>query len=391
MGPTHRKWSHPASHDTRDLQSRPLQTLATVDYLLGHNKLSFRTFTTSGPYYMRIEVDMQRRRSRPCPCLPRSSECLFPYTSEVACEHFLSLLFLLPSLMRGRFVSSLSLSVCLSLCLSLSLSVSLCLSLSLSVSLCLCLCLSLSVSVTVCHSLSLSVSVFIAVFDAVFTRSGPVPNGRRIPTGQLVPRSSQGLVPCGRRSGVSGQRNAQEFSPLLSWSSTVSPRCLGDRPLASSEPPEECVQSRAEPPAELHGHTRDSNSSFRFSVFALLRFLRWCCGKRHFLRFGVMESFSIDDCEVETNVRQSRVSPCVHVNPWFREPFRSERRDNHLSLRFKPRLATGVVNDVATHIVQLCSVSSDEALLRVLSLLVKFGQTPGSCCGELQCVLVSPN
>ena len=56
---------------------------------------------------------MQRRRPRPCSCLPRSSECLFPLTSEVACEHFLSLPLLLPSLMRGRFDSSLCLCLCL--------------------------------------------------------------------------------------------------------------------------------------------------------------------------------------------------------------------------------------------------------------------------------------
>ena len=72
--------------------------------------------------------------------------------------------------------------------------------------------------------------------------------------------------------------------------------------------------------------------------------------------------------------------PWVHVNPWLCEPFRHERRDNHFSLRFEPRLATGVVYDVATHIVQLCSVPSDEALLRMLSLLVTLNQTPGSCC-----------
>ena len=34
-GPTHRKWSHPASHDTRDLQGGPLQTLATETTCLG--------------------------------------------------------------------------------------------------------------------------------------------------------------------------------------------------------------------------------------------------------------------------------------------------------------------------------------------------------------------
>ena len=59
---------------------------------------------------------MQRRRPRPCSCLPRSSECLFPHTSEVACEHFLSLLFLLSSLTRGCFGSSLCLCLCLCLC-----------------------------------------------------------------------------------------------------------------------------------------------------------------------------------------------------------------------------------------------------------------------------------
>ena len=89
-----------------------------------------------------------------------------------------------------------------------------------------------------------------------------------------------------------------------------------------------------------------------------------------------MESFGIDDCEVEEHVRQSQVSPCVHVDPWFRELFRCERRDNNFSLRFEPRFTTGVVNDVASHIVQLCSVSSDEALQRMLPLFVEVAQTP---------------
>ena len=41
----------------------------------------------------------------------------FPHTSEIACEPFLSLLLLLSSLTRGRFVSSLCLCPCLCLCL----------------------------------------------------------------------------------------------------------------------------------------------------------------------------------------------------------------------------------------------------------------------------------
>ena len=113
---------------------------------------------------------MQRRRPRPCSCLPRSSECFFSHTSEVACEHFLSLLLLLPSLMRGRFDSSLCLCLCVSLCASLSLCLSLSgplslsVSLSLSLSLCLSLCVSLSVSLSLCLSLSVSLCVSLSVF-----------------------------------------------------------------------------------------------------------------------------------------------------------------------------------------------------------------------------------
>ena len=52
---------HPASHDTRENCSpRPLQTIATETTCLGRNKLSFRTFTTSGLFYRRIEVELQR-------------------------------------------------------------------------------------------------------------------------------------------------------------------------------------------------------------------------------------------------------------------------------------------------------------------------------------------
>ena len=94
-----------------------------------------------------------------------------------------------------------------------------------------------------------------------------------------------------------------------------------------------------------------------------------------------MQSFGIDDSEIKAHVRQSRVSPCVHVNPWFCEPIRHECRDNHLPLRFEPRLATGIVCDAATHIVQFCSVSSNEALLCMLSVFVKMSQAvPSGFC-----------
>ena len=52
-----------------------------------------------------------------------------------------------------------------------------------------------------------------------------------------------------------------------------------------------------------------------------------------------MDGFSNEDREVKAYVRQSRVSPCVHVNPWIREPFRHKRRDNHFSLRFDSQQA----------------------------------------------------
>ena len=63
-------------------------------------------------------------------------------------------------------------------------------------------------------------------------------------------------------------------------------------------------------------------------------------------------------------------------DPWFREPFRHECRDNHLPLRFESCFAAGVAYDVAPHIVQFCSVSSNEALLRMLSLPRQVG--PGT-------------
>ena len=62
----------------------------------------------------------------------------------------------------------------------------------------------------------------------------------------------------------------------------------------------------------------------------------------------------------------------------FRELLCCERRDNHLSLRFEPCFAARVVNNAASHTVQLCSVSSNEASLRMLNLFVKMSQAPGS-------------
>ena len=110
--------------------------------------------------------------------------------------------------------------------------------------------------------------ISVSVMDAVFTRNGSVPNGREKLTGQPALHSSQGLVPCGRedcRSGLSGQRNAQEFSPPR-----IS-RCLGDGSLVPVRPPEESIQSRAEPPAELHGYAVTPTPplfSFDFSACA---------------------------------------------------------------------------------------------------------------------------
>ena len=103
-------------------------------------------------------------------------------------------------------------TMCVSVCVFVCSFVCLFVRLFVCVSACLCVC--------VFHCLCLCVCVFVClcVFDAVFTRNGSVPIGRRGLSGQLILRSSEGLVPCGRedcRGGVSGQRYAQEFSPLL--------------------------------------------------------------------------------------------------------------------------------------------------------------------------------
>ena len=135
-------------------------------------------------------------------------------------------------------------------------------------------------------------------------------------------------------------------------------------------------------PTELHGYAHDSYPSFRFSIFVFLRFLRLCCSRCLLLCLshdrGVVKSFCVDNCEVKAHVRQFRVSPCIHVDPWLREFLCCKRRSNHLPLRFEPCFAARVVNDVASHIVQLCSVPPNEASLRMLSLFVKMSQAPGS-------------
>ena len=48
VGPNHRKWSHPTSHDTRKLQSRPLQTLETETSCLGATSCLSRPSTRLG-------------------------------------------------------------------------------------------------------------------------------------------------------------------------------------------------------------------------------------------------------------------------------------------------------------------------------------------------------
>ena len=99
---------------------------------------------------MRSEVDMQRRRPRPCSCLPRSSDRLFSYTSKVACEHFLSLLFLLPSLTRGRFDSSLCLCLCVCLCVCVRVSVCLGMGKGMCMCTCMCMCLCMCICTYMC-------------------------------------------------------------------------------------------------------------------------------------------------------------------------------------------------------------------------------------------------
>ena len=197
--------------------------------------------------------------------------------------------------------------------------------------------------------------------------------------------SSQGLVPCGRedcRGGISCQRDAQESSPFLQGSSAGFSRCFGDCSLKSCELAKEGIQSWAKAPTELNSNAHDSYPSFRFSIFVFFRLLRLCCCWCRLLCLphdrGGVKSFCIDNNEVEAYGRQSRVSPCIHVNPWFRELLCCERRDNHLSLRFEPCFAARVANNVASHTVQLGSVSSNEASLRMLPLFVKMSQAPGS-------------
>ena len=56
---------------------------------------------------------------------------------------------------------------------------------------------------------------------------------------------------------------------------------------------------------------------------------------------------------------------------WFSELLCCKRRDN-------PCFEARVVDDVASHVVQLCSVSSNEAPLRMLPLFVKMSQARGS-------------
>ena len=59
---------------------------------------------------------------------------------------------------------------------------------------------------------------------------------------------------------------------------------------------------------------------------------------------------------------------CSHANPSTRG---SASFSDHFPLRFELRCATSIVNDVATHIVQLRSVSSDKAFLGMLSVFVQ--------------------
>ena len=156
-------------------------------------------------------------------------------------------------------------------------------------------------------------------------------------------RFSQGLVPCGReecRSGAPRQRYTRKLSSLLQWSSSVSASCLADCSLVPSKLPKERVQSCAKSPAELQGDSGDSHSSFRSPVFGRFRSFCLCRSQRLFLSFShsrrVVKSFHINDREVEAAVWQPWMPPCVHGNPWFRELFRRERRDNHFSLRLEP-------------------------------------------------------
>ena len=110
----------------------------------------------------------------------------------------------------------------------------------------------------------------LSVFDAAFTKSGSVPNGKREPnraTDSTLLSRPFALWP----RGLSQQCIWPVQDSGVFATPVVTP--LGDRSLVPRKPSEKCVRSRAKPPAELHGFSCDSNSSFRFSVFVLLRFL----------------------------------------------------------------------------------------------------------------------
>ena len=73
-------------------------------------------------------------------------------------------------------------------------------------------------------------------------------------TGQLIPRSSQGLVPCGRQIVAAvylASARLRSFRHSCSDRPLSLPAALVIALLYPAKPSEKCVQSRAEPPAEL--------------------------------------------------------------------------------------------------------------------------------------------
>ena len=148
---------------------------------------------------------------------------------------------------------------------------------------------SLQVSVSVSVSVSVCLCLSVSVFDATFTRSGSVPNGRRKLTGQLALHSSQGLCPVAERIVVavylasatlrSFRHSCSDCPPSLPAALVIARLYPASLRRSASSPGPNC-------PLSCMAFPVTPNSSFRFSVFVLLSFLCLCCSRCRILRIS---------------------------------------------------------------------------------------------------------
>ena len=79
----------------------------------------------------------------------------------------------------------------------------------------------------------------------------------------------------------------------------------------------------------------------------------------------------VNDCEVEAEMGEYCLSPCVHVDLWSGQFWCREGREDDRLLRTEPGIHTSTVDQLAANVVEGQIGSAEQALLDMMSMNVK--------------------